>query len=174
MRDEFKNIKLVVIDVDGTLTDGTYQINCLGMIAKTFHTRDFWAIEQLLRSGRKILILTQSHDDVMMAQLRRIGGHSQVWDEAIRGGDLTLLHSVDDKKQALQSFCLEKDVSVSSEVLYIGDAENDVEAMKICALTACPADAIDEVQGESNCISGYVSGKGAMYDIYNYFAAEDD
>ncbi len=58
----YKEIGLVCFDIDGTLTDGVYQISDKRAVTKSFYTRDFYAIEQLLRAGLMVLIVTQSHD----------------------------------------------------------------------------------------------------------------
>lgn len=165
----WKDIKVVALDVDGTLTNNLYQIDSKGEVTKSFHTRDFWAIQQWFESGIKVVIITQSHDDVMMAQLKRIGSHSTSWDDALKTGKLLLMYGVDDKKASLQTYCAHNGYRIDTEVLFIGDAENDLEAMKSCALTACPADAIKDVIEESNYPATAQGGHGAVREAYEYY-----
>ena len=74
----FNDIKICVFDLDGTLTDGTYQVFEDGGFSKTFYTRDFDAISQLLKNGIKVIIMTTSHDEVILQQIKRIRQHSSM------------------------------------------------------------------------------------------------
>ena len=56
------SIKLIVTDVDGTLTDGMYLVSDAGTVSKSFYTRDFNAIQKALTEGFKFLILTSAAD----------------------------------------------------------------------------------------------------------------
>jgi 3-deoxy-D-manno-octulosonate 8-phosphate phosphatase KdsC-like HAD superfamily phosphatase len=67
-----KNIKIIAIDCDGVLTNGLYTIDERGIISKSFHTKDFYAIEQIMLFGIKILILTQCYDRVILKRISRI------------------------------------------------------------------------------------------------------
>jgi 3-deoxy-D-manno-octulosonate 8-phosphate phosphatase KdsC-like HAD superfamily phosphatase len=64
-----------------------------------------------------------------------------------------------------------KDVTNSvsrCDIAFMGDSENDVEAMKLCGLTGCPADAVSIVKEESNFIAESPGGKGAVYEFAKY------
>lgn len=168
----FSNIKVLVLDVDGTLTDGMYQISEeTGMVTKSFYTRDFYAIERLLRSGIVVFIVTQSHDKVIERQVGRISGHSDFWKECLNSGQLKVLTAVDNKKEAIHAEILKRNDWGWFHVAYMGDAENDLSPMKKALFTGCPADAIEEVRDNSNYISDFPGGRGAVYDfcmkIYN-------
>lgn len=186
----YDKIKVVVMDVDGTLTDGVYQISSpvnitKSVVIKSFYTRDFYAIEQLMRKGIRVLILTQSHDSVIKAQIQRICGHSAFWRDnetgsygkfpegsvvreklssLIKEKMLCVSSAIDDKKEFVE-FYLESADLCWDNVAYIGDAENDLECIKKARLSGCPSDAIEEVKENALYPSNYNGGRGAVHDF---------
>ena len=62
-------VKLIAIDVDGTLTDGNYYINEAGDLYKNFFTRDMYAIDQAAKNGFQIVFVTGSRDRVIYAKV---------------------------------------------------------------------------------------------------------
>ena len=165
-------IKLACIDVDGCLTDGIYQISTDDVITKSFYTRDFWAIEELLKSNVKVAIVTQSHDEVIETQIERICSHSDIWKTFYENDYLSIYHS-NDKYETVDD--LKEDFNITWEnIAYMGDAENDFSVMKKCKLIMCPRDAIDLIKetitvseqfGRTWFISDYKGGKGAVRDF---------
>ena len=66
------SIKLIVTDVDGTLTDGMYLVSDTGSVSKSFYTRDFNAIQRAVERGYKVLILTSSADEVIKKKVEEL------------------------------------------------------------------------------------------------------
>lgn len=164
----YQRIKVVVIDVDGVLTDGIYQISSIGNVIKSFYTRDFYGIERLMIKGIKVVILSQSHDRVISEQIDRICDHSHFWRCCYELVSTLLVYTeVEDKKGKVEEI-LNKYNWTWENVAYIGDAENDIESMKEAGFTACPVDAIPEVRELSLYPSSFSGGKGAVYDFCNY------
>lgn len=165
----YDDIKIVVMDVDGTLTDGIYQISDHrggdSFVAKSFYTKDFYAIEQLLKNDIDVWIVTQSHDHVIEKQISRICCHSKFWTDMVAMDKLKVKTAVDNKKEAIHAEILTRNDCGWHNVAYIGDAENDIECMKKALFTGCPFDAIEEVYEESIYISDFPGGRGAVYDF---------
>lgn len=166
----YDDIKIVAMDVDSTLTDGIYQISEQevghGIVTKSFYTRDFYAIEQLMRAGILVCIITQSHDKVIERQVQRIASHSDFWSGKWNSfNGLKVLTGINNKKKAIKDQVLMKSGFDWHNVAYIGDAENDVTCMKKALFTGCPADAIEEVKENVNYISEFPGGRGAVYDF---------
>jgi len=184
----YSNIEVVAIDVDGCLTDGIYQISSSGEVSKSFYTRDFYAIEQLLRDGLRVVIITQSHDRVIDQQLRRICDHSDFWknnqtgswgalpeESPIRKKFISMIKekilcvslAVENKKEFLE-FYLETLCLSWENIAYMGDAENDLECIKKAGFSGCPNDAIPSVMDEVMYPSDHKGGRGAVYDFCMY------
>jgi len=164
---EFSDIKIVIMDVDGVLTDGIYQISERGEIIKSFYTRDFFAIEKLLRNDIKVIIITQSKDNVINKKIENLKSQSDFWYKQDCHFKFNLLTGVEDKVKEILDITAHYDYGFDN-VAYIGDAENDVQCMKKALFTGCPIDAIKEVKDNSNYISDFPGGRGAVYDFCMY------
>jgi 3-deoxy-D-manno-octulosonate 8-phosphate phosphatase (KDO 8-P phosphatase) len=164
--DRFKRIKIVAIDVDGTLTDGKYYISNKGEVSKSFYTRDFYAIEKLLRIGIEVIIITQSHDDVIQSQLHRIASHSDFWRNSIVTGSLILFLSCNNKKKTLEEHINEHGLEWG-DVAFMGDAENDLECLDCAGISSVPSDCVESIEDvDYRCISR--GGQGSVYEFINY------
>jgi 3-deoxy-D-manno-octulosonate 8-phosphate phosphatase (KDO 8-P phosphatase) len=159
---KYTDIKLVVVDVDGTLTNGVYTVSSNGVTSKSFFTRDFYALEALMDNEISVLILTNSGDDCISHRINEIISNSNKWKKFEEKRFLCVAKNVPDKKKYIETMC---NINMEEQVAYIGDAQNDIEAMKKCLHTGCPFDAIEEVKEESGYISDYIGGSGAVYDF---------
>jgi 3-deoxy-D-manno-octulosonate 8-phosphate phosphatase (KDO 8-P phosphatase) len=152
-------IKLLVMDVDGTLTDGKIYMGQDGEIFKVFDVKDGYAIHELLpKYNIKPVIIT--------------GRVSQIIDN--RAKELDILHifqGVKDKLPVLKKFADDNFVALK-EIAYIGDDINDLECMKICGISGCPADAVNEVLEVCDYVSVKPAGSGAVRDFVEYIIRE--
>ena len=151
---DIDHIKIFVVDVDGTLTNGVYTVDETGIVAKSFHTRDFYALNRMSQLGFRIIIMTSATDSVI--------------EEKCRPFDFLIYTGVNNKADEMNR--LLKSMNMRWEnVAYIGDAENDLECMSRAAFTACPLDAIPEIVKNSNYQSVNGGGEGAVYDTMRKF-----
>ena len=162
----YKEIKVLVLDVDGTLTDGIYQVDKNGDVTKSFYTRDFDAMTRIMRAGIKILIVTASHDQVIHKQVTRICSHSAEW-ERWYNERLVISVGASCKGRVVKNFLQARNLEWSS-VAYMGDAENDIDCMAQAGVTACPTDAIPQIRDDVTYPSDYYGGKGAVHDFCTY------
>lgn len=144
-------IELIVMDVDGTLTDGSIYYSEDKTEIKKFNVKDAAGILACQAVGKKCMLLT--------------GRESYAVER--RAKDLHIafvFQGIKDKKAFLLNFADENGY-VKEEILFIGDDLNDLSAMKIVGRTGCPANAADEVKQFSEFISAYNGGDGAVRDI---------
>jgi len=161
----YKEIDTVCIDVDGTLTDGIYQISgCEHEVTKSFYTRDFYAIEQVLRAGLMVVIITQSHDNVIHAQLQRIYSHSEFWYNMAAQSKLLVWTAIDNKVHAIEKM-FSSGAKSWDNIAYIGDAENDFDCIQYAGFSGCPTDAVPYVRDKAMYPSDYRGGHGAVHDF---------
>ena len=146
-------IKMLVLDVDSTLTDGKYYVNECGNITKCFFTRDFSALEELHNKGVVIIVVTNSIDNVI--------------DEKIKTLPYTiyLIKGAVNKEQEIDSFILTSEVITWDNIAYIGDAENDIECVEKAGFSCCPNDAIPEIKEKVDFVSTYNGGNGAVWEF---------
>ena len=153
-----KQTKYLIIDVDGTLTDGKIYMGNNGEVCKAFHIRDGSGIHDLLiPSGIIPDIITGRKSAIVLNRCNEIGItriYQGVSDKYIKLKDIT-----DDL----------------SQIAYIGDDINDLSCMKSIAaangLIGCPKDAINEVREVADYISKYNGGEGAVRDFIEWLIA---
>lgn len=149
-------IKLIVMDVDGTLTDGKIYLSNNGDEYKAFNVKDGYAIKKVRELDIKTCILTGRKSNCVS----RRGLELNV-DYVIQGSQ--------DKVTELSNLidCLK--ISYD-EILYIGDDMNDYACMKLCAFKACPKDAYEEIINICDFVSSKNGGDGAVREIIDHFA----
>lgn len=142
-------IKMLVMDVDGTLTDGCIYIGAEGEVMKAFHVQDGYAIAHLLpKLGITPVIIT--------------GRSSKIVEKRASELKITHLHQgISDKLEKLKEVAAQLGVS-SDEIAYIGDDLNDLDCIRYCGHTACPADAVPEVLRSVDYICKRSGGRGAV------------
>lgn len=142
---------MLVMDVDGTLTDGRIYIGSTGELMKAFDVKDGYAIARLKEQGVEPVIITGRNSDIVCIRARELR--------------ITELHQgIEDKLTQLQSIAKKHSVS-AEEIAYIGDDLNDVKCMKYCGLSACPGDAIEQVKAVVDYVCVNIGGKGAVREF---------
>lgn len=147
-------VKLIAIDVDGTITDGNYLVAENGGLSKNFNTRDMHGIYRAAKDGFKIVIITGSTDRVIHAKMGK-WGH-------------TIISGSKDKFADLSKHLLDNELTWDN-VAYIGDAENDYKCICEAAFSGCPSNAIPEVYEHAMYGAHAKAGDGAVYEIIRYF-----
>lgn len=141
-------IKLLILDVDGTLTDGGIYYDATGNELKKFSVKDGAGLVALRRAGVQVMICTGRECEAV----RR------------RAADLHLEYvyqNVGNKAAFLCDFFKEHGLS-REEVAYCGDDWNDLAAMALCGFVACPADAAAAVKARADYVCPQKGGEGAV------------
>lgn len=144
-------IKLVVLDVDGTLTDGKLYIDNFGNEMKSFDVKDGLAIYQAIKKGIKIAIITGKTSEIVKRRCEELGIK-----DVIQGSQ----NKMKDLKKILEKYKLSLE-----ETAYMGDDLIDLQVMTKCKMSACPKDAIKEVIEISNFVSSKSGGNGAVREF---------
>lgn len=149
-----RHIRLVAMDVDGTLTDGSLYYSHQGEEMKRFHVRDGMGIVLLHQAGLQTALLTSDASEIIATRAARLNIPN-------------VLKGIHNKAQALQELCMKLRLTLD-KVAYIGDDINDVDAMKLCGFSACPADAVQAIKEIAHAISQYNGGHGAVREIIEH------
>ena len=142
-------IKLLVLDVDGTLTDAKVIYGSGNAEIKEFNTRDGLIIGKLPGLGIKVVILTARECEPVARRA------AELKCEVIQGAK--------NKAPVLQDIA-EKNGVTLSEIAYFGDDINDYEAMSLCGFKACPANAVSFIKEICDYVSAVDGGYGAVRD----------
>lgn len=147
-------IKMFVIDVDGTLTDGRIYIGGNGEVMKAFDVKDGYGIVQIKNQGVVPVIITGRESDIVRQRAEELG-------------ITELYQGVADKLQKLKEVA-EKYRCVPDEIAYMGDDLNDLECIQYCGITACPADAVEGVKKNVVYVCREKGGRGAIREFVGY------
>lgn len=142
-------IRAIVSDVDGTMTDGGVTLGDGPVSWRTFNTHDGYGHDLLHAAGVKIgwLSATGSGESIV-ARAKQL---KVEFVDVGRG----------DKGERFIALCARMGVS-PNEVLYLGDDLNDLPAMKLAGVTACPADAMEAVRAAVDVVLKKEGGRGAF------------
>ena len=141
-----KKVKLLVVDVDGTMTDAGIYYDEHGNELKKFCTKDAAGFFAAHKSGIKIMVLTGRE---CAATTRRMTELKVDY----------LFQNVKDKLSFLKKFMQENEI-LKEEVGYIGDDLNDIPPMKISGFVGCPSDSCIEVREIADYVSNVKGGRG--------------
>ena len=147
----FKQIKILISDVDGVLTDGSRYFSEKGEIMKKFHVRDGMGINLLLRNGIETVILSKENSEIV-----------QKWGTDMNVSKIIL--GAKKKESKLNQIMKEFDVK-KNQIAFIGDDINDIEIMKHVGLSICPNDANNQVKKIVDYICESKGGNGALREI---------
>ena len=139
------------MDVDGTLTDGKIYMSGTGEIFKAFNIKDGYTIYTLDKIGITPIIITGRKSEIVARRAEELKIA-----ECHRG--------VSDKLAKLNEV-LKKYNGILDEVAYIGDDYNDLDCMKVCAFTGCPADAEEDIKPHVDYVCKVNAGEGALWEF---------
>ena len=149
-----QSIQLIVLDVDGVLTDGGIIMDEHGVESKRFHVRDGFAIRVATQMGLRIAALTGRTSRAVTLRLSELGVHP-------------LLQGCRDKNVGLKTIC--ERISVSTEhCAFIGDDLIDLPAMLCSGYPIAVANAVEEVKSEARFVTTASGGHGAVREAIEH------
>jgi 3-deoxy-D-manno-octulosonate 8-phosphate phosphatase (KDO 8-P phosphatase) len=156
-----KKIKILALDVDGTLTNGYIYISGQGEFFKAFNVQDGFGIVKLLPLAEIIpVIITGRKSKIVEKRCKELGIKF-------------VFQGVNNKAEILESI-LDKFSLSAEESAFIGDDLSDYSAMQACGFKSCPADAVKEIQRISDYVSPIKAGHGAVRDIIEHLIRKQD
>jgi 3-deoxy-D-manno-octulosonate 8-phosphate phosphatase (KDO 8-P phosphatase) len=149
-----RQVKILIMDIDGTLTDGKLYISTAGEIMKAFNVKDGLSIADLPQYGIVPVVITGRESPITVRRCQEL--------------KITEIYQgIRDKVQQLH-YLVEKYHCPLNEVAYIGDDLNDLECMKLCGISGCPADAVDQVKNAVSYVCQKNGGDGAVREFIEY------
>lgn len=147
-------ISMIVLDVDGVMTDGSIHINDLGQETKRFHVRDGTGITAAIRVGLKVGVITGRSSRSVAHRLNELRIPY-------------LLQHCHDKAQGLETLCKEAGV-LPEQCAYMGDDLIDLPAMLISGYRITVPDAVAEARREAHYITKTPGGQGAVREAIEH------
>ncbi len=143
-----KKIKLLILDVDGVMTDGSIILDNEGNELKRFHVRDGHGIKMLSKAGIKTGIITGRKSKVVEVRARELG--------------IEDVHQKIYQKSKVFEQMMEKYGLIDENVAFMGDDVVDQELLKRAGLSAAPADAEEEAKQLADMVMSRNGGRGAV------------
>ncbi|MFZ7240936.1 KdsC family phosphatase [Avibacterium avium] len=149
--EQLQNIKLVITDVDGVLTDGLLHYDANGEAFKSFHVRDGLGIRMLMENGVQVAVLSGRDSPILRKRIADLG---------------IKLFFLGKLEKESACFELMKQAGVSpEETAFIGDDSVDLPAFAVCGLSFAVGDAMDYVQDCAEYVLQRHGGKGAFREM---------
>jgi 3-deoxy-D-manno-octulosonate 8-phosphate phosphatase (KDO 8-P phosphatase) len=147
-------IRLLILDVDGTLTDGRLYYGPRGEALKVFHVRDGLGIKQLGRAGIHVAVISGRSSKMTAVRCRELGV-----EHVVQGAV--------DKVAAFEKLRKKLKVDVS-ESSCVGDDTPDVPLMKVVKLAFAVADAHQDALRTAHVVTSLPGGQGAVREVCDY------
>ena len=150
-RKKLKSVKLLMLDVDGVLTDGKIIYNDRGEEIKAFNVRDGHGLKLLMRAGIEIALITGRKSRVVLHRARDLG---------IKKVYQGVINKIEIYEKILKEKKL-KDINVG----FVGDDLVDIPVLKRVGFSAAVGDAIPEVKKVVDYVASKRGGEGAVREI---------
>lgn len=151
VKDKLKRVRLVVLDVDGVLSDGSIIYGSDNTEYKVFHVHDGYGIYRAKQMGLKFAIISGRTSRVTDIRAKRLG--------------IKEVHQGNEDKVTVCEKILKKYKLSYKELCFIGDDEFDIPLLKKVGFSAAPCNAIKKVRDTVNYITKEKGGRGAVREV---------
>ena len=158
LREIIKNIKFLVLDVDGVLTDGSLYYNKDGEALKRFHVRDGQGIKLAQSYDLEIAVISARECEIVNSRCNELG-IKHIYQHCY------------DKAKKINELAKELKITLK-EIAYIGDDILDVPPLEIVGLPICPKDAHPSVRSCAKIITEAKGGAGCVREIIDLILKE--
>ena len=149
-------IKLLVLDVDGVMTDGGMYITESGDHFKKYNTKDGMAIQFLRKNGIEPAIISSGFKAEMVKTRAAMLGIEKCY------------VGRDPKMEILKQFCSDLGIALEN-VAIVGDDINDMEIIRAVGLSAAPSDAVNIVKSNVDIILSKKGGEGCVREFIDAY-----
>ena len=150
-------IKLLVLDIDGVLTDGKVTIDSQNNEYKSINYRDLDAMKVLKDMGLNLALLTGEETAFVDAIAKRLG-------------IINIIKGEKDKGKGLIQLSESSQIPLSN-ICYIGDSDRDAAALKLCGLGIVPQDATKKAKESALVILKSKGGDSVVHEVLDYLIA---
>lgn len=152
------DIKMVLLDVDGVMTDGTIYMSDEGEHLKAFNVKDGLAIELLRCHGIFTGVISGKSSEALLLRCHQLG-----FDKVITG--------CKNKQPQIKNICLEFGIELN-EIAFCGDDVLDLPAFDVVGLSVAPADAHPLVIEKADWITSAQGGRGVVREFVDRLLCE--
>ncbi len=151
IKEQMQNIRLLLLDVDGVMTDGGIAYDNNGVETKHFHVRDGHGLKLLQRAGIEVGIITGRKSDIVLRRAAEL--------------DITRVYQGAKNKLEPYEQILQDTGFIDSQVAYVGDDLIDLPVLRRVGFAIAVADAAVELRPWVDYITSVGGGKGAVREV---------
>lgn len=154
VKERAARIRLLILDVDGVLTDGSLILHADGQESKVFHVHDGHGIRLLLRAGIEVALLTGRSSQVVADRAKDLGIES-----VVQGSR----NKLSDYEKMVQQRRLD-----DRDVAYVADDLVDIPVLRRAGLAVAVADATAHIRAYCHACTINKGGKGAVREVCDF------
>jgi D-sedoheptulose 7-phosphate isomerase len=154
----FAEIKLIVFDFDGVMTDNRVILSESGEESVAVNRADGWGIRMLREKGYPMVILSTEKNKVVTMRARKL--------------DIPVLQGIEDKATILADYCRQQKIDLQ-HVLYIGNDVNDYAAMQLVGVRVVPANGHKTVKAIADIVLETSGGGGVVRELADMICNEE-
>ena len=153
-------IKLLILDVDGTMTDNGIYVDEKGIESKKYNAKDGVGIYELIKNNVKVGIISHSEKgDGIKSRASYLGiNHCHVGNEP--------------KEEILKKWIKKLEINLE-DVAFIGDDINDLSIINIVGFSACPNDSSDPVKRKASLVLNTKGGYGCVREFSDLYLTQN-
>jgi 3-deoxy-D-manno-octulosonate 8-phosphate phosphatase (KDO 8-P phosphatase) len=151
LQERAKQVRMIMMDVDGVLTDGRILYSADGAEIEAFFVRDGLALRAAQRAGLVTAILTGRSSMAVARRAKELG--------------IPEIHQGIPNKVETYEMLLRRHGLTDEAVAYLGDDVNDLPLLARAGLSAAPADAADDVKAKVTYVTARGGGRGAVREV---------
>ncbi len=160
IKEKLSKIKALVIDIDGTMTDGSMYYDMRGEVFKRFNVKDGMGITLLKKAGFLTAFLTSESTPINDKRAEKLKIDIVIQASRNKTEDLGLIA----KRLGIEL----------NEIAYIGDDVNDLHAMKLAGFSAAPSDSYHLIKKNVDYICENMGGHGAVRELCEMILIAND
>lgn len=153
-------IKLLVLDVDGCLSDGKIIYSSDGSEIKAFNVKDGLAIATWIRMGNHVAIITGRESKIVKRRADELG---------IK----LLFQGIKDKETLIKKIASDHKIA-AEEIAAIGDDLNDFNMLRFVGRSYTPANGVEDIKGIVTTVLSHNGGDGAIREMIEDILVIDD
>lgn len=158
MKERLLNIRLLLLDVDGVLTDGRITYDVQGVESKSFDVKDGHGLKMLQRAGIKVGIITGRQSSIVTLRAQELG--------------IEILHQGAKQKLAPYEAILREHGFEDREVAYVGDDLVDLPILTRVGFAVTVADGVEELREHVDYVTRKEGGRGAVREVCDLLLKE--
>jgi 3-deoxy-D-manno-octulosonate 8-phosphate phosphatase (KDO 8-P phosphatase) len=151
VQDKLAAVRMIVLDIDGVLTDGTVEIVSSGPEIKRFHVTDGLGLQLAMNAGIIVVWISGRESEIVAKRAAELS--------------ITHLYQMTPNKSVPIAELMGRYTLSSANIAYMGDDLNDLPAYSLAGAKFAPANAVMEIKALADFVTEHAGGAGAVREM---------